>query len=249
MLSPRQTLIALANKHTGDWHRIFADIQSRHIDMDELEHIETDNRCITILDSTYPEWLKRTFQTPFVLFYKGDVTLLGAKDAVAIVGTRTPSGEADMFTDAFIRNTLASDRVIITPLSVGIGATSTLAALESGHKVIAVLGSGIDYCYPACNKDLYDRIIAEGGLVISEYPFDTMPQANNFMARNRIIAGLAGSVCSMELSAHSGQILTIDWALSQGKEIYARPNPSEPNDVNNHLIDEGANSLTLSTSI
>lgn len=248
MLTARQMIIALANKYTGDWHRIFADIQTKN--MNDLEKVNADTRCITILDSEYPQTLKtQCYQPPFALFYKGDITLLGDKNTVAILGTRTPSGEADMFTDAFIRNTLASDRVIITGLSVGIGATSTLAALESGHKVIAVLGSGIDYCYPQSNKDLYDRIIAEGGLVISEYPFDTLPQAQNFPARNRIIATLANVVCSMEMSARSGQVLTLNWALSQGKEVYAKPNPLEPNDFNNRLIDEGANCLTLSTSL
>ena len=247
MLTPRETLIALATKHNGDWQHMFLDIQTR--ELDNLESYTRDERAITILDSDYPAILKEQCQhAPLVLFYKGDITLLGNKNTVAILGTRTPSGEADMFTDAFIRNTLPSDRVIITGLSLGIGATSTLAALESGHKVIAVLGSGVDYCYPLSNKDLYDRIIAEGGLVISEYPFDTLPQMENFPARNRIIATLAHSVCSMELSARSGHIITLNWALSQGKEIYARPNPSNPNDFNNRLIDEGANCLTLSTT-
>ena len=250
MLNAREILIALANKHTGNWHSMFSAIQTRNMDTGDLEKVKTDNRCITIFDSEYPEVLKTQCpQSPLVLFYKGDITLLGVKDAIAIVGSRQPSGEAEMFTDAFVRNSIASDRVIITPLSVGIGAVSTLAALESGHKVIAVLGSGIDYCYPQCNKDLYDRIIAEGGLVISEYPFNTLPEAQNFTARNRIIATLANSLCSMELSSHSGQILTIDWALNQGKEVYARPNADNADDFNNRLIDEGANCLTLSTTL
>ena len=240
-------LIALATKYSGDYDCMLADITSRKLE--GLEDLERDNRCITILDSDYPKSLKNTVRPPLVLFYKGDITLLNAKDKIAVVGTREPSGEAEMFTDTFISKCVASDRVIVTGLSMGIGATATLSALESGKKVIAVLGSGIDFCWPVCNKDLYERIIAEGGLVISEYPFSTEPLMTHFPARNRIIAALADSVCSMELKQRSGALITINYALSQGKTVYAKPNLFEINDVNNHLIDEGANCLTLSTTI
>ena len=247
MLTGRELLITLANKHQGDWHRVYSAIQAK--DCEDITHVEGDQRCITLLDEVYPDSLKRTYQAPLVLFYKGDISLLSEKDSIAIIGKREPTGEGEMFTDEFIRSCIASDRVIITTLAKGIGATATLSALESGHKVIAVLGSGIDYCYPECNKDLYDRIIAEGGLVISEYPFSTAPTMHSFPMRNRIVVGLAESVCSIEANPQSGTAIALTMALSQNKPIFAKPNPMAKNDYNNRLIDEGANCLTLDTTI
>ncbi len=247
MNTARNYLIALANKHNGDWHRMYADIQARTYE--DLDLSNSPQQAITILDEGYPECLKRTPQTPLVLFYKGDISLIGRTDSVAIIGSRNPKGENEIFTDTFIRSTLASDRVIITTLARGIGATATLSALESGHKVIAVLGSGIDYCYPQENKDLYDRIIAEGGLVLSEYPFCTLPESIHFAARNRIVVGLAESVCSIETNKMSGTAMTLCMACNENKEVYVKPDLDNPEDFNNQLIEEGANCLTLSTAL
>lgn len=247
MLTARQMIIALATKHNGDWAHMFTDIQSRN--MSDLEQYARDERAITILDSAYPEILKHDcYQSPMVLFYKGDITLLGAKDSIAIFGSRQPKGENEIFTDAFIRG-LTSGRVIITGLAQGIQSTAILSALETGKKVIAVLGSGIDYCYPACNKDLYDRIIAEGGLILSEYPFDTQPSMEKMPYRNRIITSLASHVCSIETQIRSGTMVALEFAMQQNKDIYVKPDPSDPKDVNNRLIDNGAYCLTLATSI
>ena len=246
MLTSRQLIIALAIKHNGDWKKIYADIQSRN--MQDLDAYYVDTPCITILDAGYPEILKQSAMPPFVLFFKGDINLLNARDTIAILGNREPSEETKIFTRAFV-DTLNQERVIVSPLSVGTSTIATESALEHGNKVIAMLGSGIDYCYPASNKGLYDRIIAEGGLIVSEYPSDTMPTAEQMPARNRIIAAFADNICSMQATGHTSIIMTLTMALTANKKIFAKANYQDASDFNNRILDEGAYVLTLATAI
>lgn len=245
MNKARQDLIAIAIRHQGDWNSIYADIQAKAIPSEE-ELAKAENvDCITMLDSEYPNSLKQGFKPPFVLFYKGDKTLLNDTNIIAVVGGHNPKERIVNFTEKFVSS---RNETIINGLSLGIATKGLETALKNGNKVIAVLGSGIDNCYPTQNKALYNEIALKG-LLISEYPFDTEPLPVNFPMRNRIIANLSNKVCVMEMKKQSGTMVLINFALQNGKDIYIVPDIEEEDNAANQLIDEGAHCLTLSTTI
>jgi DNA processing protein len=135
---------------------------------------------------------------------------------------------------------------VISGLARGIDKYSHLGALDSKvGKTIAVLGTGIDdkSVYPLENKRIYERILEEGGTIISEYPIGTKPNSYNFPARNRIISGLSDKILIVEAGIKSGSLITADFALEQGKDIWAVPGNiySKNSEGTNRLISEGAN--------
>jgi len=245
MNKARQELIAIAIRNQGDWNSIYADIQAKAIPSEE-ELTKAENvDCITILDSEYPESLRQGFRPPFVLFYKGNKALLNDTNIIAVVGGRNPKERIVNFTEKFVSS---RNETIISGLSLGIDTKALETALKNGNKVIAVLGGGIDNCYPTQNQALYNEIALKG-LLISEYPFDISPLQENFIRRNNIIANLSNKVCVMEMKKQSGTMMLINFALQDGKEIYIVPDIEEEDNAANQLIDEGAHCLTLSTTI
>ena len=134
---------------------------------------------------------------------------------------------------------------IISGMAKGIDGTGQRAALNAGGKSYAVLGSGVDVCYPRDHIGLYMDIIEHGGGILSEFPPGTPPLAMNFPMRNRIISGLSDAVLVMEARVRSGSLITADMALEQGKDVYALPGPLDsPLSAGcNHLIQQGAGIL------
>lgn len=174
-----------------------------------------------INDESYPERLKKLSDAPNKIFAAGKLPD-ETKKAVAIVGARQPSyyGREMAF---FYANSLAKyDVQIISGMAKGIDAAAHEGALEAGKETFAVLGCGVDVCYPSCNRDLYNRIIENGG-IISEYGAGSEPMAWHFPMRNRIISALSDIVLVIEAREKSGSLITADFALEQGKEVYALP--------------------------
>lgn len=186
------------------------------------------------MDDDYPIELFELKEPPFVLFYKGNKSLLNEKNKLAVVGSRRPSDYSFEATVKYVRG--QGDRVIISGLAKG---TDTIAHTNA-KRTIAVLGCGIDVIYPMGNKDLYDYI-AEEGLIISEYPFDVEPAQEQFLFRNRIIAGLAEEVAVMEAIKNGSAIRTLNYAMEMDKKISVLPFPvTDERTINNQLIKDGA---------
>jgi DNA processing protein len=191
-------------------------------------------------DSRYPETLKELPDAPIVLYMKGNIDDED-RFAISIVGSRklTPYGEA--VTQRLSSELASAGFTIISGMARGIDTLAHKSALASGGRTIAVLGSGLDICYPAENKGLMNRITSSG-CVISEFPPGTMPNRENFPRRNRLISGLSLGVLVVEATATSGSLITAKQAIEQNKEVFAVPgNITSPNaEGTNRLIQQGA---------
>lgn len=204
---------------------------------------ESGIRMIIKQDAEYPERLKSLPGMPYALYVRGKLPEESQK-AVAIVGARrcTPYGEKMTLKFA---ETLAEHGIqIISGMARGIDGAAHRGALNVKGDTYAVLGCGVDVCYPKEHKGLYEDLKKSGGL-ISEYPPYLAPLPGNFPARNRIISGLADIVLVMEAKEKSGSLITADMALEQGRDVYALPGPIESvlSAGCNRLIRQGAGIL------
>lgn len=177
---------------------------------------------ITDEEAAFPEALKRIAACPTELFVKGELPDI-LRPSVAIVGARMCSeyGKAQAY--RFGAQLAAHGVQIISGLAKGVDAFAHEGALSvSGGRTFGILGCGIDLVYPVQNRYLYDKVMRRGGL-ISEYKPGTPPLGFHFPMRNRIIAGFADLVLVIEARERSGSLITVDYALEQGKAVYALP--------------------------
>lgn len=240
-ITTKRVLITMAVQSHGDWNEMCRRIHHRLLPTDDEVEEAVDNlKCevITYFDKEYPEELKRVEKAPFVLFYEGDISLISNPSKIlAVVGTREPTDFGIETTKNIIKD-LNKDIVIISGLALGIDAVAHEEAMRTGHKTIAVLGSGVNVCYPLTNKYIYKKI-KKDHLIISEYPFDTQPVPENFPLRNRIIAGLAKCVLVTEAKRRSGTTTTIGFALNASKEVLCVPSSDLNNSACNLCIKDG----------
>lgn len=190
-------------------------------------------------DEEYPGSLRNIHNAPFVLYYQGNLTLLQDM-GIAIVGARKASQYGRIVARKLASELAAAGAVIVSGMARGIDTEAHRGALEAGV-TIAVLGSALDCPYPPENKKLY-QLIAEKALVVSEFPAGTRPEPGNFPMRNRIICGLSRGVVVVEAGQRSGALITADFALEQGRDVFAVPGPinSSSSVGTNHLIQQGA---------
>ena len=191
-------------------------------------------------DPSYPPLLKTIYDPPYLLYYRGN--LPAESDlCIAMVGSRraTPYGR-------YVAETIAWDLAkqevwVVSGLARGIDAWSHLGCLQAGGKTAAILGCGLDIVYPQEHLVLCQRI-AENGAVISEYPLGTPPYPQHFPARNRIISGFCRGVIVVEAAEKSGSLITADFALEQGRDVFAVPGPvtSAMSSGTHRLIKQGA---------
>ena len=241
----RQILIYLAIKYEGDAERIFAALQL-HEDIDvsyeEVKRVCGGLKCkaITFLDYDYPEGLKRVCRPPLVLFYYGDITLLSDKKTkYGVVGSREYSEYGKNATQKLVSE-IGKDKVIVSGLAKGIDALAHQMAIDSGARTVAVLGSGIDNCYPLENLELYEEIKRKH-LVISEYPGFSEPKQGHFPKRNRIIVGLSDFMIVPQINSYqSGTMISINLCLQMNKPLFVVPYPVFERTINNEIIKEGA---------
>ncbi len=179
------------------------------------------HRLIAWHDPDYPAALRTISGAPLMLFTAGDVSLL-QNPAIAVVGTRSASPGGRNLAKQFAHRFADAGLVVVSGLAAGIDGAAHEGALEAGGDTIAVLGSGPDLCYPAQHRDLHARIAARG-LLVSEYPPGTQPLRDHFPARNRIIAGLAQGTLVVEAAARSGALITAQFAVDAGREVWAVP--------------------------
>jgi DNA processing protein len=194
---------------------------------------------VTIQDTVYPKALRYIADPPVVLYVRGKLE----PDAlcIAVVGSRKASFYGLDVARRLSRELAAHGVTIVSGLARGVDSKSHWGALEGGGKTIAVLGCGVDIIYPPENRELMSRI-CESGAVISEYLPGIEPIPYHFPARNRIISGLSQGVVVVEANEKSGSLITADFALEQGREVFAVPgNISSANSRGtNKLIRDGA---------
>ncbi|MFY9175679.1 MAG: DNA-processing protein DprA [Peptococcia bacterium] len=192
----------------------------------------------------YPRLLLQITNIPCILYYCGRLSLL-KEDSLAVVGSRNATPYGLQQSRDICRELAANGLVIVSGMARGIDAAAHVGALEAKDGgTIAVLGCGVDIIYPRENTKLYHRL-QEEGLLISEFPIGTAPLPYFFPIRNRIISGLSRAVFIVEAQAKSGTLITCDYALEQGKDVYALPGPvTSPNSIGTvRLIQNGAKAV------
>lgn len=227
----------------------FVELQKRKEEWNPEEMERLKERGIGFLVQgcdNYPKRLKRIPDAPYGIFYMGK--LPGEELSVAVIGARDCS-EYGSYVARELGKILGSNGVqVISGMARGIDGISQEAALSVGGSTTAVLGSGVDVCYPRQNHALYQKIL-EKGCVLSTYPPGTLPRAQNFPPRNRIVSGLADVVVVIEARNKSGTLITVDMALEQGKEVYVVPGriTDRLSDGCNRLLKQGAGILLSPT--
>ncbi len=212
------------------------------VNLDEyLERVSKKNiDILTWEDELYPSRLKEIDQPPPVLYVRG---LLTSEDswAVAIVGTRRVSNYGKQVAEELGSFLAMNGVTVVSGLARGVDAIAHQSALKAGGRTIAVFGSGVDRIYPPEHTPLAEKIITSGAL-ISDYPLGTPPDASNFPPRNRIISGLSMATIVVEAGETSGALITAQFALDQGREVFAVPgNILAPQSKGtNKLIAQGA---------
>ena len=225
------------------------------IKLNELheKYLSLDERKIKFIlpfEDEYPKKLLDLRDYPFGIFVKGDIPI--QRKSVAIVGSRGAS-EYGLGMAKFIAQELAANDVdIISGMALGVDSMAHEGAVISKGKTYAVLGTGVNVCYPDSNFTLYNKLCNEGfGGVISEFPLGTNPLKFNFPIRNRIISGLADITVVIEARLKSGSLITATHAIEQGREVFALPGRiTDCMSLGcNKLISDGAGIITSPTDI
>ncbi len=180
---------------------------------------EVDAQILTLADPDYPPLLRSLPDPPLALYVRGR---LPQGPCVAVVGTRRPSGEGVEVARRMAADLAAAGVCVVSGLARGIDAAAHRGALEVQGATVAVLGCGIDRVWPADHADLCEAVASQGA-VISEYPPGTPPLRHHFPARNRILAGLSQAVVVVEARERSGALITAEFALELGREVFAVP--------------------------
>ena len=178
-------------------------------------------RFVSILDPEYPSRLRHLYDPPAALYVRGGLPEDGRPTA-AVIGARSCSSYGYQTARMLGRELAAAGIQIISGMALGIDGAGHQGALDAGCRTYAVLGSGVDICYPKENRHLYSRIPKQGGL-LSEFAPGQPPKPGNFPMRNRIISGLSDAIVVVEARAKSGSLITVELGLEQGKEIFAVP--------------------------
>lgn len=203
-----------------------------------------DIMLISYLSKKYPDSLKFIENKPAFLYIRGNIENL-YEDCVSIVGARNASFYGKNIARKISKELADKNINIVSGLAVGIDKFAHLGALDSQiGKTIAVIGTGIsdNEVYPFENKKIFEKILEKDGTIVSEFKLGTKPLKYNFPLRNRIISGLSKKIIVVEATENSGSLITADFALEQGKDVYAVPGniTSENSLGTNELIKQGA---------
>ena len=190
----------------------------------ELAFVEKNNiKCYFITDADYPSRLRECEDAPVMFFFKGD-TNLNAKHIISIVGTRNATDYGYSLSESLIKDLSQSfpDLLIISGLAYGIDISAHRNALKYGLPTVAVLAHGLDRIYPSVHRSTAVQMLEQGGL-LTDFPRGTDPDRQNFIRRNRIVAGLADATVVIESAEKGGSLITADIAFSYGRDVYCFP--------------------------
>lgn len=213
------------------------------VDKEWFQLMEQGIGFVSLEQSEFPEKVRHIPNPPYALYYVGKLPDENRK-AVAIVGARTRSAYGSQVATELAKVLAQNGIQVISGLARGIDRDAHQGALEGGGDTYAVLGCGVNICYPKENRYLYNKMIETGG-IISEYLPGTQPLAQQFPARNRIIAGFCNCVVVVEAKEKSGSLITADFAMEQGRDVYAVPGRicDSLSQGCNRLIKQGAGAL------
>lgn len=207
-------------------------------------------KIIKYSEKAYPNKLRSIYNAPKQLYIIGNEKILN-EFSIAIVGSRKYSEYGKQMAQSIASNLSKQSINIISGLAIGIDTNAHIGCLMGKAKTIAVVAHGLDMIYPSQNRELANKIIENGGAIISEYPEGIKPEKEYFPARNRIISGLSDGVVVIEAKERSGSFITVDFALEQGKDVFAVPGNinSKYSIGTNNLIKEGAKMVTCVNDI
>ncbi|GLX80560.1 DNA-processing protein DprA [Thalassotalea eurytherma] len=218
--------------HHPNWLFIEQVLANAHAAQADIIHFDDDR---------YPPLLKEIHDPPFVLFAKGNTRLL-TSEQIAIVGSRSCSMTGKEIANSFARSLAANNITVTSGLALGIDAAAHQGALSSTGRTIAVVATGIDLVYPARHRQLVNKILEKGGLIISEFLPKTVAKQGHFPRRNRIISGMSLGVLVIEAKNKSGSLITARMALEQNRDVFAIPGSirNEMSEGCHTLIKQGA---------
>lgn len=201
-------------------------------------------RPIALWDDDYPCWLPFIAQPPLVLFCQG--TLEADRYTLAMVGSRKASPYGLNAAETLAMNLAERGITLVSGGARGIDTRIHAGALKGKGRTVVVVANGLDRTYPRENKRLFRDIVEQGGAILSEYTFGAEPRAQHFPARNRIIAGMAAATVVIEAALGSGSLITADFALEEGRDVFAMPGSifAETSKGTNRLLQMGAMALT-----
>ncbi|MCM8818548.1 MAG: DNA-processing protein DprA [Candidatus Omnitrophica bacterium] len=207
---------------------------------EEINYIKNEGiKLLTIDDPEYPVLLKEIYDPPFLLYVKGNIEV--SSNFISIVGTRTPSLYGLKMAEKFASGLAEYGFIVVSGLARGIDTSVHIGTLKVDGKTVGVLGSGFKNFYPPENKKLEKEII-KNGAIITEFPSNTLPERYNFPKRNRIISGLSLATVVIEAGPRSGALITANFALEQGRDVFALPGRVDTlySKGTNKLLKEGA---------
>ncbi len=206
-------------------------------------------KCMGIDSAEYPELLRQLPYPPPVLYYRG-VLNESFNPSIAIVGSRRSTFYGKEVASRLAGELSAAGVSVVSGMALGVDTAAHRGCLENNGFTVAVLGCGLDHCYPPGNYDLMEQIISSGA-VITEFPLGTKPLPGNFPQRNRIISGMTQGTVVVEATAKSGSLITADLALEQNREVFAVPgNIGSPYSRGCHqLIKDGAHLVESAVDI
>ncbi len=202
---------------------------------------QSHHHIVTFDDPAYPTLLREIYDPPILLFIRGNKNLLSNKQ-IAIVGARNATVAGLKNAEFFAHQLVQAGYVITSGLALGIDGAAHRGALAGQGKTIAVCGTGLHETYPKSHRKLAEQMIAQDNAIISEFPLNTLPRAENFPRRNRVISGMSKGVLLVEALVRSGSLITARHAMEQGREVFAIPG-SIHNPLTrgcHHLIRQGA---------
>ena len=221
----------------------------RQVDADFRWQEASNHFLLTWCDSDYPPLLKEIHDPPVALYAIGDLSCLQQR-TVAMVGTRNPSPTGSETARKFAFELAKKGITIVSGLALGIDAYAHTGCMDAGGKTIAVMGTGIDCIYPRRHVQLAERI-KQNGLLMSEFPLQSPPNAGHFPRRNRIISGLSSSTLVVEAAIKSGSLITARLACEQNRDVLAIPgsihNPQSRGC--HHLLQQGAKLVTSTEDV
>jgi DNA processing protein len=219
--------------------------------IEQIRQYEKDGiKAITIFDENYPSLLKEIYQPPWVLFAKGNLSLLLKQPKLAVVGSRQATQYGKSAIRLLFPPLVKKGVVIVSGLANGIDTLAHENAMKNGGDTIAVIAGGLNHIYPKENTELAGEMM-KTQLIVSEYPPITKPERWHFPARNRIISGMSNGTFIIEAKRKSGSLITANYAVNEGREVFSLPgsifNPYSMG--TNDLIQQGAKPVMSSEDI
>ena len=242
----RQNLEAVVGSRIGEGILSF---DTKNLDKDLAQAKKAGLEIITLFDGDYPRNLKQIPGAPIVLYVSGKI-IEADNLSLGIVGSRRASLYGLSSAEKFAAELALKGLTIISGMARGVDTYAHRGALKAAGRTIAVMGSGFGHIYPPENQGLAEKI-AKNGAVISEFPMDMKPLAQNFPRRNRLISGLSLGVLVTEAARNSGALITVDFALEQGREVFVLPGRIDASSSlgSNELLKQGAKLVTCSEDI